>query len=147
MKWAGWKGFSWIIGLLKVQRDKSSHWGGEEIGSGVCYGSDGEPGEGDIGDPRGTKERKESFKEDRVRPDVRYCDVDSEGDYPGTLETQRRQSFPPIAYRRPIPGTGSNGFAPVLADVGQGDDWPGIAVGDECGAQGDDFRRETVHRL
>jgi len=43
--------------------------------------------------------------------------------------------------------TGGDGFAPVAADMGQGDDRPGVDTGGEGGAQCDEFRRETVHRL
>jgi len=58
---------------------------------------------------------------------------------------QRDQSLPPTAYKCPVPGTGSDGFAPVPADVGQRDDWSGIGKGDESGGQRDDLGREAVY--
>ena len=88
---------------------------------------------------------KQCLKEHSVPRDIGHRDVDGQWDYPGTFEAQRGQSLPPTAYRCPIPGTGSDGFTPVPADVGQGDDRSGISGGDEGGAQRDDFGRETVH--
>ena len=97
-----------------------------------------------MGDPWGAYEGKECLEEDRVRPDIRYCDVDGQRDYPGAFDTQRDQFLPSIAYRCPIPGTGGDCSAPIPADVGQRDDRPGIAVGDEGGAKRDYFRRDTI---
>lgn len=86
------------------------------------------------------------MKEHHVPPDIRYRDADDQWDDPGAFEAQRDQSLPSTAYRSPIPRTGSDGFTPILADVGQGDDRPWIGVGDEASAQRDGFGREAVHR-
>ena len=74
-------------------------------------------------------------------------DVDLQGDRSCAFKTQGDQSLPITAYTCPISVTGDDGSAPVTADMGQGDDWPGVGTGDEGGAQRDEFGRETVHRL
>jgi len=98
-----------------------------------------------MGDPRDV--RKQRLEEDLVSLDVRYRDVDGQIDCPCAFETQRDQSLPSTAHRCPIPGTGSDGLAPVTADVSQGDDRSGIGMGDEGGAQRDHLGRKAVHRL
>ena len=91
--------------------------------------------------------REQLSKEARVPLDVGYRNVESQRDGSGTFEAQRYQSLPPDCYRCPIPGIRYDGPAPVSTDVGQGDDWSWICVGDEGGTGRKDFWRQTIHRL
>jgi len=92
-------------------------------------------------------QHRDETKEATARPRLRYRDVDGQGGLSCTLQTQGDQSPPSTTYECPIPRTGDDGFAPVLADVGQGEDWLWFSRDDEGGAHRDDFGRETVREL
>lgn len=89
--------------------------------------------------------RKQRLKEVLVPLDIRCRNFHGQGDCSSAFQTQRDQSLPSAAYRRPIAGTRSDGLMPVSANMAQGNDWPGISAGDKSGAQCDDFRRETIN--
>ena len=82
-----------------------------------------------MGDPGDVREQR--LKEAVVPIDIRYRDFDGQWGSTCVFETQRDHLFPLAAYQRPNPGPGSDDFAPVPADVGQGDDWSRIGIGDE----------------